>query len=399
MQKTIDLENRVCAKTYGTLPLVLVKGQGVYVWDQHGKRYIDCMSAYSAVSHGHSHPRIVKAIQEQVEILGVVSRAYYTPSLGPFLEKACALTGLDMAIPKNSGVEAVEMAVKAARRWGYQVKKIPENQAEIIVCNHNFHGRTTTVISFSTEKTYQKDFGPFTPGFKAIPFGDADALADAITPNTAAFLVEPMQGEAGINIPPEGYLKACRDICTEHNVLLLCDEIQVGLGRTGKFLASMHEGVKPDGVMLGKALGGGMLPVSLFLGTHEIMSLFQPGSDGSTFGGNELAARVGLEALSIIEEDDLVNQSAKLGAYFLSELKKIQSPLIKDLRGKGLFIGLEIDPNKAHGHDVCLQLIENGVLSKDTHETVLRLVPPLIITKDQLDEVIAVVEKTLKMFE
>lgn len=398
MQKTINLENRVCAKTYGSIPLVLVKGQGIYVWDQNGKRYIDCMSAYSAVSHGHCHPRIVAAIQEQASKLGVVSRAYHTPSLGPFLDKACQLTGLDMAIPKNTGVEAVEMAVKAARRWGYQVKKIPKDQAEIIVCQDNFHGRTTTVISFSTDSVYQKDFGPFTPGFTAIPFDDADALEQAITPNTAAFLVEPMQGEAGINIPHDGYLKACRNICTKNNVLLLCDEIQVGLGRTGQFLASMHEHVNPDGLMLGKALGGGMLPVSLFLGTHEIMSLFKPGSDGSTFGGNELAARVGLESLLIIEEEKLVEKSAELGEYFLGELKKINSPLIKELRGKGLFIGLEIDNTKADAHEICLQLIDNGVLSKDTHETVLRLVPPLIITRDEIDEVVQVVDQTLAHF-
>lgn len=396
---TIELEHNVCAHTYGTLPVVLVKAQGVYAWDENDNQYIDCMSAYSAVSHGHCHPRIIATITEQIKTLGVVSRAYHTPHLGPFLARACELTSMDMAIPKNGGTEAVEVALKAARRWGYRVKNIPENQAEIIVCQNNFHGRTLSVISFSSEEEYKKDFGPLTPGFKIIPFGDSEALAKAITPNTAAFLVEPIQGEAGINIPPEGYLRQCREICTENNVLFIADEIQVGLGRTGKFLACDHEDVKPDGVILGKALGGGMLPVSLFLATREVMDLFKPGSDGSTFGGNDLSARVGQESLDIIIEDQLTEKSAELGEYFLAELKKIDSPLIKDVRGKGLFVGLEIDTSKADAHEVCLQLIDNGVLSKDTHETVLRLVPPLIITKEQLDTVIQAVAKTLTEFQ
>lgn len=396
MSDIINRENTVCAHTYGTLPVVLVKAKGVHVWDENGKQYIDCMSAYSAVSHGHCHPRIVKALTEQANTLGVVSRAYHTRYLAPFLERACELTGMDMAIPKNGGTEAVEVAIKAARRWGYQIKNIAENQAEIIVCQDNFHGRTLSVISFSTDAVYKKDFGPFTPGFNAIPFGDADALAKAITPNTAAFLVEPMQGEAGIHTPPKGYLKQCRDICTEHNVLLICDEIQVGLGRTGKFLASQHDEVQPDGLILGKALGGGMLPVSLFLGTHEVMDCFQPGSDGSTFGGNELSARVGLEALNVIVDEQLTERSAELGDYFLKELQQLSSPLIKDIRGRGLFVGLEIDIRHGNAHDICLQLINNGVLSKDTHDTVLRLVPPLIINKEQLDEVVQAVDKTLQ---
>lgn len=398
MQEIISREKKVCAQNYATIPIVLAKGKGVHVWDINGKEYIDCMSSYSAVSHGHAHPRIIHAIEDQIKILGVVSRAYHTTYLAPFLERACELTGMDMAMPKNTGVEAVETAIKAARRWGYQIKKIPENKAEIIVCENNFHGRTTTVISFSTDDEYKKDFGPLTKGFKTIPFGDAGALENAITQNTAAFLVEPIQGEAGINIPPEGYLAKCAEICKANNVLLFCDEIQTGLGRTGKFLACMHEDVKPDGLMLGKALGGGLLPVSLFLASREIMDLFQPGSDGSTFGGNELSSRVGLEALNILVDDNLIERSAELGEYFLGELQKIKSPLIKDLRGKGLFVGIEIDTTKADPHEVCLRLIDNGVLSKDTHHTVLRLVPPLIITKEELDKVVDVVKQTLNQY-
>lgn len=392
----IERENRVCAKTYNTIPIVLERSQGVYVWDIDGNQYIDCMSAYSAVSLGHGHPRIIKAIEDQINTLGVVSRVYYTKNLAPFLERACELTGLDMAIPKNGGVEAVEAGVKAARRWAYQVKKVPEDQAEIIVCNNNFHGRTTTVISFSTEKQYQKDFGPLTPGFKAIPFGDAQALANAITDNTAAFLVEPIQGESGINMPPDGYLAECAQICRDNNVLLLCDEIQTGLGRTGKFLASMHDDVIPDGVMLGKALGGGLLPVSMFLARREILELFDPGSDGSTFGGNELSSRVGLEVLNTLVDEKLVERSAKLGAYFLAELQKINSPKIKNVRGKGLFIGLEVDTSKADAHDMCEQMINHGVLTKDTHGTVLRLVPPLIISKDEIDIIVDTVKQVFK---
>lgn len=399
MQTIIERESNICAHNYATLPVVLAKAKGVHAWDVDGKQYIDCMSSYSAVSHGHAHPRIIEAITDQINTLGVVSRAYHTTYLAPFLERACELTGMDMALPKNAGVESVETAVKAARRWAYQIKKVPHNQAQIIVCNDNFHGRTTTVVSFSTDSEYQKDFGPFTPGFKAIPFGDAQALEDAITDNTAAFLVEPIQGEAGINIPPEGYLAQCAEICKRKNVLLICDEIQSGLGRTGKLLACMHDNVQPDGLILGKALGGGLLPVSLFLSKKEVLDLFQPGSDGSTFGGNELSARVGLEALNIIVEEKLTERSAELGNYFLDELRKISSPLIKELRGKGLFIGLEIDPNKANAHELCLQLIQNGVLSKDTHHTVLRLVPPLTITKNQIDEVVSAVRKTLVEFE
>ncbi|MGY8794430.1 MAG: ornithine--oxo-acid transaminase, partial [Woeseiales bacterium] len=295
MSSGSDLENRYCAQNYHPLPVVLSRGEGVYVWDEEGNKYLDMMSAYSAVSHGHANPRLVAALKAQAEKLCIVSRAFYTDKLGPFLERACELTGQDAALPMNTGAEAVETAVKAARRWGYEIKGIAENQAEIIVCSGNFHGRTTTIISFSDEAEYQKNFGPLTPGFKIAQYGDIDSLKALITPNTAAFLIEPIQGEGGIVIPPAGYLKACETLCREHNVLLIADEIQCGLGRTGKMLACNHEDVVPDGLILGKALGGGIMPVSMFLAKKEVMDVFVPGTHGSTFGGNPLAAAIGLE--------------------------------------------------------------------------------------------------------
>lgn len=399
MPKIIELENQYCAHNYNPLPVVLVKGKGIYVWDENGKKYIDMMSAYSAVSHGHCHPKLVKALTDQAKRLAVVSRAYHSDKLAPFLKKLCELTGQEKALPMNSGAEAVETAIKAARKWGYSVKGIKENQAEIIVCENNFHGRTTTVISMSTIPQYRNGFGPFTPGFKIIPYGDTDALEKAITENTAAFLVEPVQGEAGIIVPPAGYLKKCAEICRQHNILLICDEIQTGLGRTGKFLACEYENVKPDGLILGKALGGGLLPVSAFLGKTEVMDVFTPGDHGSTFGGNPLAAAVGLTALNVLIREKLVERSATLGEYMLQQLKKINSPLIKDIRGKGLFIGIEIDPKKASARDMCLKLMEHGVLSKETHDTVIRLAPPLVITRKQIDIAINIIKKTLTITE
>ena len=385
MSSGLELEKRYCAHNYHPLPVVLTRGEGAYVWDDSGKKYLDMMSAYSAVSHGHANPRLVRALTEQAKTLCIVSRAFYTDKLGPFLKLACELTGQDMALPMNTGAEAVETAVKAARRWGYESKGIPDNQAEIIVCTGNFHGRTTTIISFSDEKDYQKNFGPLTPGFRVIEYGDADALEAAISPNTAAFLIEPIQGEGGIVIPPRGYLKSCQEICRKHNVLLIADEIQTGLGRTGKLLACDHEGVKPDGLILGKALGGGILPVSMFLGRQDVMDIFVPGTHGSTFGGNPLAAAVGTEALNIIVEDKLPERSDELGKRFLAELRRIDSPLIADVRGKGLFIGVEIDPEVGSAREVCERLMKRGLLSKETHETVVRLAPPLIVTREQLD--------------
>lgn len=383
----IQHERNYGAQNYHPLPVVLTKGEGVYVWDENGHRYIDMMSAYSAVSHGHCHPKLVEVLKNQANQLAIVSRAFYTNKLGPFLELACKLTGFDRALPMNTGAEAVETAIKAARKWAYFVKGVPKDQAEIIACTGNFHGRTTTIVGMSSEPQYKAGFGPFPAGFKTIPFGDADALEKAITPNTAAFLVEPIQGEGGINVPPDGYLKACAEICRKHNVLLICDEIQTGLGRTGKLLAHQHEDIEPDAVVLGKALGGGLLPVSLFLARKEVMDVFKPGDHGSTFGGNPLAAAVGFTALEVLVEENLMDNAKKMGAYFQSQLKTIHSPLIKAIRGKGLLIGLEID-ERYPAHDICIKLLGHGVLTKETHHTVIRFAPPLIITEEQIDVVI-----------
>jgi ornithine--oxo-acid transaminase len=381
----IDLENRVSAHNYEPLPVVLARGNGAHLWDTAGRRYIDMMSAYSAASHGHGHPRILAALKAQAERLAVPSRAYYNDRLGPFLAELCKLTGLDAALPMNTGAEGVETAVKAARRWGYRVKGIARDRAEIIVAAGNFHGRTTTVISFSTEPDYRDGFGPFTPGFRAVAFGDLDAVERAITPDTAAVLIEPIQGEAGIVVPPVGYLAGLRRICDAHRVLLILDEVQSGLGRTGKWFAFEHDGIRPDGIILGKALGGGVLPVSAFVGTRELMDVFTPGSHGSTFGGNPLAAAVGLEALNVIRDEGLVERSRDLGAHMLDRLRAVDSPALKEVRGRGLWVGAEIDPAIARAREVCERLLAKGVLSKETHHTVVRLAPPLIIARDDLD--------------
>ncbi|MBI1364192.1 MAG: ornithine--oxo-acid transaminase [Proteobacteria bacterium] len=397
--RTIQKENTFCAHNYKPLPVVLTRGKGVWLWDDAGNKYLDMMSAYSAVSHGHGHPRLIKALTDQASKLAICSRAFYTDTLAPFLEKLCDMTGLDVALPMNTGAEAVETAIKAARRWGYRMKKIPQNKAEIIVAHGNFHGRTTTIISFSSDADYKADFGPFTPGFVEVPYGDIAALEAAITPNTCAFLVEPIQGEAGIVVPPAGWLKKAAELCKKHNVLLILDEIQSGLGRTGKMFAFEHEGIRPDGLILGKALGGGVMPVSAFVARKDIMDLFNPGSHGSTFGGNPLAAAVGLEALKTLEDEKLAERSAKLGAYMMGKLNAINSRLITDVRGKGLWIGVAIDPKLATARSVCEKLMERGILSKETHETVVRFAPPLVITEaeidwsiDQLKEVLAELE-------
>lgn len=396
---TMELENQYCASNYWPLPVVLVKGKGVYVWDDQGNQYLDMMSAYSAVSHGHLHPRLVNVLKYQVENLAVVSRAFYTDKLGPFLKKACEMTGYQQALPMNTGAEAVETALKAARKWAYQVKQVEPDKAEIITCSGNFHGRTIAIVGFSSEQQYRSGFGPFPSGFKQISFDDADALESAITRNTAAFLVEPIQGEGGIIIPAPHYLKQCAEICQRHRVLLICDEIQTGLGRTGKLLACQHDQVKPDGLILGKALGGGLLPVSLFLAQRELMDVFTPGDHGSTFGGNPLGASVALEALQLLEDEKLIENSATMGAYFLSRLQLIQSPVIKALRGLGLFIGMEINSQKANARQFCEQLMQVGILSKETHETVVRFAPPLIINQTQIDWAVVQIEKVLKKFE
>ena len=395
MSSTIDLENQYCAQNYHPLPVVLSRGNGVFVWDENGKKYLDMMSAYSAVSHGHANPRLVEVVKRQVEKLTIVSRAFYTDQLGEFLKLACELTGQDMALPMNTGAEAVETAIKAARKWGYEVKGIEKDKAEIIACTGNFHGRTTMIIAMSDEPQYQFGFGPFPAGFKLVQFGDAEALEKQITPQTAAFLVEPIQGEGGIVIPPEGYLKTCQDICRKQNVLLIADEIQTGLGRTGSMLACDHENVVPDGLILGKALGGGILPVSMFLSKREVMEVFTPGDHGSTFGGNPLASAVGLEALKILVEEKLPERSKETGDYLVGQLHGLNSPLISDIRGRGLFVGIEIDPALCSAREICEALMHRGLLSKETHETVVRLAPPLVINREEIDWAVEQISEVL----
>ena len=396
MNAIIDLENKYVSQHYGPLPVVLVKGRGCHVWDHEGKEYLDFMSAYSAVSHGHAHPRLVKALTEQANKIAIMSKAYYSENLGPFLKDLCEWMGQDKALPMNTGAEGVETAIKAARKWAYTVKGVPDNQAEIIACNGNFHGRTTTIVSFSSEHQYKNHFGPFAPGFKLIDYNDVDALEKAITPNTAAFLVEPIQGEGGIVVPDENYLKLCFELCQKNNVLFIVDEIQTGLGRTGKRLATDHANIKPDGVILGKALGGGLLPVSMFLSKSEVMDVFEVGDHGSTFGGNPLSCAVAHEAIKILQEEKLPEKAAELGEYLMEQLKAIQSPLITDLRGKGLLIGIEIDSNQASAHDICMKMLDRGLLSKDTHGTVVRLAPPLIITKEEIDHAVGILKEILE---
>lgn len=398
MNPTIELENAYCARNYHPLPIVLVRGEGPYVWDDAGNRYLDMMSAYSAVSHGHANPRLIDTLSRQAATLSIVSRAFHTDKLAAFLERACALTGQDMALPMNTGAEAVETAIKASRKWAYTVKGVA-GDAEVIACEGNFHGRTIAVVGLSSDPQYREGFGPFPQGLTTIPYGDAAAVERAITPNTAAFLVEPIQGEGGIVIPPDGYLAQCAEICRNRNVLLICDEVQTGLGRTGEFLASDYENVRPDGLILGKALGGGILPVSMFLARRDVMDVFTPGDHGSTFGGNPLAAAVGLEALNILVEENLPRRSAELGAHMLDGLKNIANSLVREIRGRGLFIGMDIDPDKASARAVCERLMALGILSKETHETVVRFAPPLIITRDQIDWALERIQAVLEDME
>jgi ornithine--oxo-acid transaminase len=385
MTDFVSLEARFGAGNYAPLPVTIVRGEGVYLWDEAGRRYLDMMGAYSAVSFGHCHPRLIKALTEQALRLDTISRAYFTDRLGPFLAKACALTGFDAALPMNSGAEAVETALKAARKWAYKVKGVPSDRAEIIAAEGNFHGRTISIVGFSSVAQYRDGFGPFPAGFKLVPFGDASALAAAITPDTAAFLVEPIQGEGGINVPPPGYLTEVARICRANNVLLLCDEIQSGLGRTGRLLACQHEGVVPDGLMLGKALGGGLLPVSLFLARRELMGVFTPGDHGSTFGGNPIAAAVGLAALDTLVDERLAERAAAAGAHLLGRLSSINNPIIREVRGRGLFAGVELHRNMANACAVVRRLVQAGVLTKDTHRNTIRFAPPLIIDESQID--------------
>ena len=378
----VALENQFGAHNYHPLDVVIERAEGVWVYDVDGKRYLDCLAAYSAVNQGHCHPRILETLIEQAHKVTLTSRAFRNDQLPLLCKELHELTGFDMMLPMNSGAEAVETAIKVARKWGYKVKGIPDGQAEIMVCANNFHGRTTTIVSFSTDEQYRDGFGPFTPGFKIVPFGDADALRDTISPNTCAFLVEPIQGEAGILIPPPGYLQEAARICRKNRVLLMTDEIQSGLGRTGRLFAYMHEGIDPDVLIIGKALAGGMYPVSAVLASREILGVFHPGDHGSTFGGNPLGCAVARAALRVLSDEKLVQRSEELGGYFLENLRTLQSPVIKEVRGKGLWLGVELTkPARPY----CEALKERGVLCKETHDHVIRIAPPLVIGREEID--------------
>ena len=383
------------ANNYHPLPVVLTRGEGVFVWDVEGKRYFDMLSGYSALNQGHAHPRLVRALTEQAQRLTLTSRAFHNDRMGPFLHRLCEITGFESALPMNTGAEAVETAIKAARKWGYDVKRVPQDKAEIITFEGNFHGRTTTIVSFSSEKLYQKGFGPFTPGFKTVAYGDVAAVRNAITPNTVGVLIEPIQGEAGVVIPPEGFLRTVEAICREHNILLIADEIQTGLGRTGRMFACEYEGVRPDIMILGKALSGGFYPVSAIVADRPVMDVFTPGSHGSTFGGNPLAAAVGLEALNILVEEKLAEHAAELGDWFMAELSKIDSPAIEEVRGRGLLIGVVIGKEHGLARPYCEALMKRGILCKETHDQVVRFAPPLVVTKDQLREALPDIREVL----
>ena len=394
-KEIIEVTEKYGARNYHPLPIVISKAEGCWVEDPEGNRYMDMLSAYSALNQGHRHPRIIGALKEQADRVTLTSRAFHNDQLGELYRDIAKLTGMDMVLPMNTGAEAVETSVKAARKWGHTVKGIAPDTAEIIVCEGNFHGRTTTVISFSSEESYKKDFGPLTPGFKIVPYGDADALEKAITPSTCAFLVEPIQGEAGVVIPPAGYLKKCREICTRNNVLLMVDEIQTGFGRTGKMFCVDHEGVIPDAIIMGKALSGGVLPVSAVASKKEVLGVFNPGEHGSTFGGSPLACAVARAAIAVMLDEKLTERSAELGAYFKQQIVKMNSPHVKEIRGSGLFIGLDLTDEAGPARPFCERLKEEGILCKETHESVIRFAPPLIISKEDLDWAIERIRKVL----
>lgn len=384
-EQLIALNERYGAHNYHPLPVILSRGEGVWVWDVEGRKYMDMLSAYSALNQGHRHPRILAALKSQLDRITLTSRAFHNDQLGIFLEKITTLTGYDKFLPMNTGAEAVETALKAARKWGYLKKGVEDQRAEIIVAENNFHGRTITVISFSTEEQYRYGFGPFTPGFKIVPYGDAQAIAEAITPNTVGVLLEPIQGEGGVIVPPDGYLREVRRITKEHNVLLLLDEIQTGLGRTGKLFAYEYEDARPDILIVGKALGGGVYPVSGILADDDVMDVFTPGDHGSTFGGNPLAAVVGMASLDVIVEEGLAERAQEMGTYLMGELRTLRSPYIKEIRGKGLLIGVEIKEEYGTARPFCERLLDQGILAKETHHQVIRLAPPLVISKEEVD--------------
>lgn len=393
-QEYMDVESTYGAHNYHPIPVVIAKAKGPWVWDVEGNKYLDCLSAYSAVNQGHLHPRIVQALKEQLDRVALTSRAFHNDRMALYLKHLLEVCGegFDMALPMNTGAEAVETAIKMVRRWGYEVKKVEKDKAEIIVCENNFHGRTTTIVGFSTDSIANTNYGPYTPGFSIIPFNNVNALEKAITPNTVAFLVEPIQGEAGVIVPSDGYLKKAREICTENNVLLVLDEIQTGFCRTGKMFCHQHEGVIPDVMTLGKALGGGLLPVSAVVSRQEIMQVFTPGSHGSTFGGFPLACVVGDAALDVLVEEKLAERSAELGSFFLDELRKIDHPRIKEVRGKGLFVAVEMHEKTRPFTE---KLIKEGILAKDTHDFAIRFAPPLVISKEDLTWAIGIIKKVL----
>ena len=395
-QGYIELEDKYGAHNYKPLSVVISEGKGVWVWDVEGKKYLDCLSAYSAVNQGHCHPHIVKAMVDQAQKIALTSRAFRNDKLGLLYKKLVDLTGYERVLPMNSGAEAVESAIKVARKWAYVTKGVPKYEAEIIVAAGNFHGRTVTIVSFSTEDFYREAFGPFTPGFKIVTYGDIEEMKAAITPNTAAVMLEPIQGENGVVLPPDGYLKAVADLCKENNVLFIADEIQTGLCRTGKWFASQHEGVRPEVTVIGKALSGGMYPVSAVLADDAVLGLFLPGEHGSTFGGSPLAAAVAVAALEVLDEEHLADRATELGNYFMSKLREIEAPMVKEIRGRGLLIGVELRPEAGGARRYCEMLQEAGILAKETHDHVIRFAPPLIIEKETLDWAIEVIADVLK---
>ncbi|MGO7541055.1 ornithine--oxo-acid transaminase [Rhizobium ruizarguesonis] len=394
-EKLIATEQRLGAHNYKPLDVVLTRGEGVYVWDTDGNRYLDCLSAYSAVNQGHCHPKILAAMVEQAGRLTLTSRAFRNDQLAYLYEELAALTGSHKILPMNSGAEAVETAIKAVRKWGYEVKGVPEGKAEIIVCADNFHGRTLSIISFSTDPEARTGFGPYTPGFRIIPFGDAEAFAAAINANTVAALIEPIQGEAGVIIPPAGYFTRVRELCTANNVTLILDEIQTGLGRTGKLLAEEHEGIEADVTLIGKALSGGFYPVSAVLSNSEVLGVLKPGQHGSTFGGNPLACAVARAALKVLTEEGMIENAAVMGDYFIEGLRSIRSNIVRDVRGRGLMMAIELEPEAGGARQYCHALKERGLLAKDTHDHTIRLAPPLVITKEQVDWAVSQIEKTI----
>ena len=395
-EEFIQIENKFGANNYKPLDVILSRGEGIWVWDIDGRKYLDCLSAYSAVNQGHCHPKIRQALLEQSEKLTLTSRAFRNDQLALFYKEVCDLTHSHKVLPMNSGAEAVETAIKTVRKWGYETNGVVENKAEIIVCDNNFHGRTLSIISFSSDENARQNFGPFTPGFRSIPFGDITELENAITKNTVAFMVEPIQGEAGVIIPPKGYLKKVREICTKNNVILILDEIQTGLGRTGKLLAEEHEGIQSDLTLIGKALSGGFYPVSAILSNEAVLGILNPGQHGSTFGGNPLACAVARKALQVLVEEKMIENSATMGDYFLSELEKIDSPLIKEFRGIGLMIAIELKKtSKVTARQLCEKLLNMGILCKETHSYTIRFAPPLVIKKDEIDFVVKKIKDAL----